>query len=133
MKRTITILSLIILMITACKKSETEKPNGMYDVSFVFNTNGNESNITFKNIQTGEVKTYTKQTGQIVIDNQVKVGDRFVLDMKGQADGLDENYYIRVLYKNTRISAVRALGAAGKRDQNLTLDKTFLELDFQNK
>lgn len=121
-----------MLFIVACKKAESVKPDSDYLATFTFSPNNVPSAITFKNFQTGEIKTHTNQTEELNFDYPVKPGDRYLMEMKGITSGLNNSYIIKMVWKNKVIESDRALGGPANSEQILKIDKTFHELDFKN-
>lgn len=126
------ILSCLLMAIafSGCKK-ETATIIATSNVTYIFNTNGQSSDISIHNFKTGQIQDFINQTGILTINDNIAKGDRVILEMKGIADGLDASYYIHISINNKVIGAMRALGAAGKRNQDILFDHTFSDTDFQ--
>jgi hypothetical protein len=122
--------SLLALSIVSCKK-EQSKTSTTTEVTYTFNPDGQSSDIYIQNFTTGKIQTFTSQSSSLSIKDNIIKGDRVLLKMTGIADGLDNAYNIRIYLNGKPIHAVRALGAAGKRQQNLVIEHIFSEVDFQ--
>lgn len=133
MKKLFYLFIVPLVLLASCKKAETVKPSNDYVVVFTFNPNGIASAITFKNFQTGEVKTYTNRTEDLKFEYTVKPGDRYLMEMKGNTTGLNNLYKISIGTKSRVLITDRALGDASISERILKVDHTFTEADFSNR
>ena len=125
---------LIATVLFSCSKKSSVTPTTQtttYSVVFQFNANGNTFATSLTDEQTGIVQTNGFLQSTLSIPATVKVGDKFLVEMRGNADGADTRYNVSVLYNSKQIAIGHGNGIAGVAQQDIKFEMVFTAANFQ--